>query len=109
MSTQYPGPEIIEDPSDVTVTSPETLTLNCTARNNHDAPSSLSFYWTLNGRPLENTATSTIELNGTTVTNQLLVTYNVSAMKKDTYQCIASNRELKDGTQSSLAIITICK
>ena len=110
IGTLLSGPNITVNPDDIAVTSPETVTLNCTAIHDEDAPNQLSFHWMRNGNLLENATTSTMEMdNSTAVTNQLTVAYNVSATVVDTYQCIATNRELEDGAQSQTASVTVCK
>lgn len=86
--------------------APTNFTLNCTAVNNNDAPNSLAIHWTKNDNMLlENTSTTAIHNN--TMTSQLFVSYDAATQKNDIYQCIATNRELEDGTKSLPAFITI--
>ena len=93
----------------VTTTSPDTITINCTATNSEDAPNSIRFIWKKNGNELNSSiSTSVVEHNATTSTGQLTVTYDVSETVNDTYLCIATNREEEDGAQVSI-FVTACK
>ena len=103
------GPSIIAHPLNITVNVPMDFTLNCTAVNNDDAPNSLTFYWEKNGVLLENDSMTTTYIDSNVVTSHLSVGYGMTAHRGDTFHCIATNRELEDGTRSFPAFVTLLR
>lgn len=86
-------------PRNVTMTAaPTNFTLDCAAVNNDDAANNLTFYWMENEELLENASVTTIQINSSTATSQLFVAYDMA--QENSYYCIATNRELEDGTRS---------
>ena len=85
------------------------FTLNCTAVNNDDAPNNLTFYWEKNGVLLENEAMTTTYIDSNVVTSYLSVQYGMTAHHGDTFYCIATNRELEDGTRSFPVFVTLLR
>lgn len=90
----------------VTVTTNDTLTLNCTAVNNADAVTPLTFTWIRDSTFLQNPITERFMVNETTFTNSLIVA-NVNREDAGMYQCAVSNREFADAVRSAEAEVII--
>lgn len=95
-------------PSDVTVLAGDTLQLNCTATNQPDSPSNLTFDWLRGSIRLFNPSpvTNTIIVDANTVTNQLIIA-DVSSTDAGSYYCLVHTRTKEDGVRSDTAEVIV--
>ena len=103
----YAGPMVITDPVSTTVTTNDTLTLNCTAVNNEGAPDPLMFRWVFDGNFLPNSlVVSTPPDENNAVTSTLTVP-SVTRANAGMYQCLAFNRDVMDEDRSEVVTVTV--
>ena len=97
---------IIQNPVNTTVTVNDTLTLNCTAINNEDAPNPLTFEWVINGRVRDDIDPSGIQVGNNTYLSQLVID-RVTRGDDGTYVCRVHNRAFEDIIDGSIVIVTV--
>ena len=98
---------VITDPVSTTVTTNDTLTLNCTAVNNEGAPNPLMFRWVFDGTFLPNSlVVNTLPDENNTVTSTLTVP-SVTRANAGGYQCLAFNRDIMDEDRSEVVTVTV--
>lgn len=90
----------------MTVTTNDTLILNCTAVNNTDAPNPLRFTWIQNGTSLQDPVTQETVVDNRTITNCLIVA-NVTRENAGVYHCAVDNREFADAVRSADAEVVV--
>jgi hypothetical protein len=88
----------------MTVTTNDTLTLNCTAVNNIDAANPLSFRWFHDAAVLAETRQVVVDAR--TVTSVLEVP-SVTMLDAGMYQCGVTNRGVMDDERSASAVVTV--
>jgi hypothetical protein len=95
---------ITGDPVDTTVTTNDTLTLNCTAVNNIDAANPLSFLWFRDVDVLPETRQVVVDAR--TVTSVLEVP-SVTMLDAGMYQCGTTNAGPLNDERSDSAVVTV--
>ncbi len=100
---------IIQNPVNTTVTVNDTLTLNCTAVNNEDAPNLLTFVWVINGVVRSNIDPTGTRVGNNTYLSQLVVE-RVTREDDGTYVCRVHNRVFEDIIDGDIVRVTVqCK
>ena len=97
---------IIQNPVNMTVTVNDTLTLNCTAVNNEDAPNPLTFVWVVNGVIRDDIDPTGTRVGNNTYLSQLVIE-RVTREDDGTYVCRVQNQGFEDFIDGDIIIVTV--
>ena len=97
---------IIQNPVNTTVTVNDTLTLNCTAVNNEDAPNPLTFEWVINGSVRRDIDPTGTRVGNNTYLSQLVIE-RVTREDDGTYICLVHNRAFEDIINGDIVQVTV--
>ncbi len=97
---------IIQNPVNTTVTVNDTLTLNCTAVNNEDAPNPLTFVWVVNGVIRDDIDPTGTRVGNNTYLSQLVIE-RVTREDDRAYICLVLNREFEDFIDGDIVRVTV--